>query len=643
MTVALLPRRWVPFALGLSLLALAAPPAGAEGGPGVDHWFGFTPNDPGNLLTIEVHLLAEQPVEVTVEYPIRAPSLSETVLVEPGAVTTVTLPQAAASAWLSDAVQDNAARAFGATPFTVLLAHRAEHSSDATAALPRMALGLDHFVAGQEPMPFTPSQFLVVATEDATRVSITPTAALGPHAAGVAYEVLLDAGEGYFAQAGHDAGDDTTGTRVKSDKPVAVFGGHACARAPQEVAACDHLFEQAEPVSAWGTSHVLAVVPDRPAGSIFRVLGARDATTLTLDGLLVGEIGAGEWLELTGVAEHALLESTEPVGVVQYVPGFLSPGATNGDPAIANVLPESRWSTSHAFTTLDPAQFDEAFLLLTVADEDAGLAALDGVPIDAADFTPVPGSGRSVAVVPLGPGVHVTTSGQPHGAVVGGYAMTDSYLYAAAPGAACALPVLESASASEPSDCRLGILVEWPPAAFPSGDGAYNLYRAVGPAATCADALAAGPVAVGLTDTRWIDRDTVPDEAHVYVVEAEDSAAAACRPAGPSFGGAVSRLCLPAVVDRVEGPLPEGVGPVLRGAHEAQEVTMSWAAARPLAAGELFQLTKSLDRADGAFEPIAEGPDSLRAHVETDERSPLQFFLVRVGDRCGNLSEDEFP
>ena len=125
-------------------------------------------------------------------------------------------------------------------------------------------------------------------------------------------------------------------------KPVAVFGGHACARAPRELAACDHLFEAAEPVAAWEQRHVLAVVPDRPSGSLFRVLGRADATRVSLDGLFVGEIGVGEWLELTDVAAHGLLESTAPVGVVQFVPGLESPGATNGDPAIANVLPVIR-------------------------------------------------------------------------------------------------------------------------------------------------------------------------------------------------------------------------------------------------------------------------------------------------------------
>lgn len=122
------------------------------------------------------------------------------------------------------------------------------------------------------------------------------------------------------------------------------------------------------------------------------------------------------------------------------------------------------------------------------------------------------------------------------------------------------------------------------------------------------------------------------------MVEAEDSSAAACDPAGPAVGGAVTRLCLPPLVHRSEDPLPEAVGPVPRAAHEGQEVTFSWPGARPVAAGELFQLTKSPDEPDGAFEPVFEGPDGLRSHSETDESSPLQFLLLRVVDRCGNRS-----
>ncbi|XP_053254310.1 IgGFc-binding protein-like isoform X1 [Podarcis raffonei] len=52
---------------------------------------------------------------------------------------------------------------------------------------------------------------------------------------------------------------DLSGTRIVSQKPVAVYSGHTCVS--RQVHACDHVFEQLLPVSSWGTNFIIPSLP----------------------------------------------------------------------------------------------------------------------------------------------------------------------------------------------------------------------------------------------------------------------------------------------------------------------------------------------------------------------------------------------
>ena len=92
--------------------------------------------------------------------------------------------------------------------------------------------------------------------------------------------------------------------------------GHFCANVPVGTIACDHLFEVAQPTATWGSTFILSNVPDRPSGTLYRILGATDGTQVSLDGVPTGTVDRGAFLELGPLAGDHLLQSSEPTFAV---------------------------------------------------------------------------------------------------------------------------------------------------------------------------------------------------------------------------------------------------------------------------------------------------------------------------------------
>jgi hypothetical protein len=472
-------KKRVGVALALSLALGAIPSALAQSGDsrGREFWLAFMPNWERFSITIELHLTSEVPTEVTVEYPAIGPTFQAVVALTPGDITTVTLPIEASNAWSPDAVLNNVVHAVADDPFIAYMINRGPATSDAALAVPQSGMGTEYFVAGYPGSGPGESEFTVIASEDATTVTIIPSVPLGSHAAGVPYDVLLDPGEAYHAAAGTGGPDDTTGTHVVADRPIGLTNGHKCVNVPQGIGACDHVFEVAQPVASWGANFILLAVPDRPNGSQFRLLGSVDGTQVFLDGTLVGEVDRGGVLELGFIGPAHRLEATEPVFAIQFIPGVIYPGSTTGDPAMGNVVPLEQFLTAYTFSTVGGAQYIEHYLQITAETADVGAVLLDGAPVDPAEFTAVPGSSWSVATLAITEGAHRTVSPGPHGVQVLGYNAADSYLFPGGTQLAdlnCSITVavddaaicsgqdaVLDASALELRDCVGGVDLEW--------------------------------------------------------------------------------------------------------------------------------------------------------------------------------------
>jgi len=269
-------------------------------------------------------------------------------------------------------------------------------------------------------------------------------------------------------------GGDPTGSRIRANRNVVVFGGSEAANAPNE-AACinvstvtgtghckgnaeiscatmedcvdagvisccaDHLEQQLLPVSNWGTRYIAAKSWERGVESdVWRVMAARDNTVVRLvppiPGLNVPVLDAGEWFEFETAGHLEIISDDvdKPLLVGQFLPTQQATGKSaaerGGDPAFILSVPVEQFRSDTAF--LVPNDFFGAYINV-IAESEASVS-LDGEPFEPELAEPI-GSGTHVVYrLPVAPGAHaVTAQGGNVAVMVYGYDKHVSFGYTA--------------------------------------------------------------------------------------------------------------------------------------------------------------------------------------------------------------------
>lgn len=277
-------------------------------------------------------------------------------------------------------------------------------SADGYLALPVAGLGTEYYVMSKSSSRYSGSEFAVVATQDATTVTITPAAAGASKPSGVTFTVALNAGQTY--QLANTAHADMTGTLVTSDKPLAVFGGHRCADAPSGLGYCDYLVEQIPAISVWGNTFHTSPFAGRARYTV-RVIASQNNTTFTtVPAGLIGTLNDGQFadVDLTGAAE---IVSTNPVLVAQFIRGYDDDTAAEGDPSMVIVTPAEMGMTDTTFGVHGLAGTTGAYINIVTETSAIANLTLDSVAIDSARFTSMGGSSiYSLGTVPVAAGAH---------------------------------------------------------------------------------------------------------------------------------------------------------------------------------------------------------------------------------------------
>ena len=404
------------------LLTLATTPASAQDSKGADFWLTF----PGNLGSGELSLFITGDTATSGTVSISGLSFTAPFTVTPGTVTTVGLPSSA-ELQSSDTIENLGIHVTAATEITVYGLNRIQHTTDAYLGLPTDALGTDYINLGYQNVDVVnATQFGIVATQDSTAVTVTPTVTTDGHTAGIPYSINLNQGQTYLLQNTDPAPADLSGTLIQSSKPIAVFGGHQCANIPQGFIACDHIVEELPPTTEWGKNFVSMPLATRTGGDTFRVLASDDATTVKLNGATVATLNRGQLHEQI-VSGPAQITADKPVLVMQYSNSSSFDGVTS-DPFEMMIPPQEQFLA--AYTVSTPASgFALNFINVVVPNAAVGAIILDGSAIPAASFTAIGSSGFSGAQVPVDLGSHTLSGPLPFGVHSYGFSDFDSYGY----------------------------------------------------------------------------------------------------------------------------------------------------------------------------------------------------------------------
>jgi gliding motility-associated-like protein len=197
----------------------------------------------------------------------------------------------------------------------------------------RNALGNSFFIPAQNvmgnsgsPTPKPYNSFDIVATEDATIVTITPSADIDGHSAGIPFNITLNRGQTYSATATSNlASNHLMGSVVISTKPIAITikddtitgGGYAT---------CSDLAgDQLVPLSLVGTKYIslpgyLSNPSTQPSDIVF-VLATQNNTTVTINGTMVATLNIGETHKQNSFNNVYYIETSKPVYVL-HLSGF---------------------------------------------------------------------------------------------------------------------------------------------------------------------------------------------------------------------------------------------------------------------------------------------------------------------------------
>jgi len=382
-------------------------------------------------------------------------SFSQAFTVTANAVTFVTIP---ASAFLGNEGQFlKGIHITSANPIAVYAHIYASSVSGATLLFPVNAMGKTYTSLNytQKSNATAYSAFVVIATEDTTTVSITPSAALlSGHAAGTPFTITLKKGELYQGL----SATDLTGTKIQSIstttgvcKKIAVFSGSSkigigCVA----TGTSDNLFQQVYPTSAWGKNYITAPLAARPY-DIFRIVLSDPATNVTLNGTLLtaAQFTNSLYYEFNSTTSN-VISADKPIQVVQYTPtqgqGINCTTVKNdvGDPEMIYLSPIEQGLDHVTLYSTGYYAILASYINVVIPTSSVSTFTIDGSPYT--NFIPVTNNtAYSYAQIPVssGPqavkggtgtvtsGTHTIKASVPFNAIAYGFGNDESYGYAA--------------------------------------------------------------------------------------------------------------------------------------------------------------------------------------------------------------------
>ena len=212
------------------------------------------------------------------------------------------------------------------------------------------------------------SQILLVGCRDNTTVTITPTQTIqlpqDPQEsnsatitiiAGTSYTVTLHSLQTLLIAVQYE---DLSGTKIVSNNPLTVVGGHDCTLVPQPYGDCDPIATQAPPTLNWGTQFLLTPLQNRTNGQRFKLIASENDTNVNItchQSLNLNSVSAGHVIIFdVNASNFCYVHCSHPCYIAELAFGRHYPlfDASYGDPLLMTVPPIRQYPHSVTFTTL---------------------------------------------------------------------------------------------------------------------------------------------------------------------------------------------------------------------------------------------------------------------------------------------------
>jgi hypothetical protein len=421
---------------------------------GNDFWITFPPNFHGNGDdSLYIYIAADYPTKGTISFLDRPNATTSFSITNTKILYTYKVGYSGFELSGGNASETPSNRTFHIvtdSQVTVYGLSKADKTSDAFLALPTDVLGQDYYVMSYNSdangTPPTPSQFAIIASQDATTVNCTFSISNTSKSNQKNKTITLQKGQSYLVQANSYSNDDLTGTHITSNKPIAVVGSQQRSAIPYTnySAARDFIIEQMIPVTTWGYDAFLVPFPEPASGTgnpyndIYRIIAARDNTKITFNGNPLTTLKAGQIFQ-GNLTQAASLSSSEPMMVALFKKSTTSSfnASLDSDPFMMLVPPAEqfltsyRWINTQAFSTVGwqtTTVYKEQYVIVVAPNSAIASIRLDNAPTSA-KFTPIPTSAYSFATIRVSDGVHSITANEGIGIYVFGYGPADSYGY----------------------------------------------------------------------------------------------------------------------------------------------------------------------------------------------------------------------
>lgn len=328
--------------------------------------------------------------------------------VSPNSTTPVSISYSAVEPTVSEQILNMGIHLVSDKPVNVYALNHDNNSSDVAVIYPVVSLGKEYYA-----MCYTPhvdytnlvhgrnSEFVVVASEDSTSISITPAVSTdGLHTAGTPFSIRLNKGELYQVQS---LEGDLTGSLITADKPVAVYAGSYSTTIPlQATGGWDHLYEQMPSVRTWGREYYTVPLAGR-SKDYFRVMASQDKTSVIIGTNAPVILQKGKYYEFT-LNVPTRIVSDKPILVSQYSQSKNNDNVTNGDGFMVILSPVSQAKNDVTFVAYQSTLMRVYYVNIVVPVSEINNIELAGNRIPASTFKPYSNNRFASAQLPISAG-----------------------------------------------------------------------------------------------------------------------------------------------------------------------------------------------------------------------------------------------